>query len=51
MAAARFCHSSRSGGWAGTGPSAAVAQGGGWLAACSPIRSVRASISAAISAT
>ena len=31
MAAARFCQSSRSSGWAGTGPSAAVAQAGGWL--------------------
>ena len=51
MAAARFCQSSRSGGSAGTGPSAAVAQAGGWVAVCSPIRSVRASISAAISAT
>ena len=46
-----FLPLSRPAGWAGTGPSAAVAQGGGWLAACSPIRSVRASISAAISAT
>ena len=31
MAAARCCQPSRSSGWAGTGPSAAVAQAGGWL--------------------
>jgi hypothetical protein len=51
MAAARFCQSSRSSRWAGTGPRVVVAQGGSWSAACSPMRSLRASISAAISVT
>ena len=50
MAAARFCQASRSSGWAGTGPSAEMAQAGGWSAVCSPIRSLRVAISAAISA-
>ena len=50
MEAARFCQSARSGGSAGTGPSASMAQGGAYSAACSPMRSLRASISPAISA-
>ena len=46
-----FCQSSRSSGCAGTGPRALTAQGRACSAACSPIRSLRASISAAISVT
>ena len=50
MEAARFCQSARSGGSAGTGPSASTAQDGAYSAACSPMRYLRASISPAISA-
>jgi len=49
MEAARFCQSSRSSRSSGTGPRALIAQGGVFSAACSPMRSLRASISAAIS--
>jgi len=48
MELARRCQSSRSTGCAGTGPRAVMAQVGAWSAVCSPIRSLRASISAAI---
>ncbi len=49
MATARPVQACRPGGSAGTGPSALRAQGGVCCAACSPIRSVRASIAAASS--
>ena len=48
IAAARRCQSSRSSGSSGTGPKAVTAQSGACSAAGSPMRSLRASISAAI---
>jgi hypothetical protein len=49
MEAARFCHSVRFCGSSGTGPRAVTARGRACRAACSPMRSWQASISAVIS--